>query len=331
MTIRWVRRLAALLVLLPMPAAEAQDKPYSTDAGEQVVAAGSIGGSWFVITTAMYDLFQRNIEGLRYTVTPGGAVANPMAVEQGLATSALGYNSLLHAASRGEPPYRKVMADFRGILNLNVAGVVHPIVLESSHITSLADIAAKEYPLTIDTGPRGTGGELAASRLLELYGADYDNIRDWGGSITHSSYREALGRMKDGHIEAFLNDDIIGNPVFTDIAHARDVLFLPMDEDIREQMVKKYGYRRAMIPAGTYAGQTEDVPSTAQHFVFFTHKDAPDDLVYAMTRLTFENRDDLVAAHSLFEALDPAVGPRDFPISLHPGAERYYREMGLLN
>ncbi|MEE1544510.1 MAG: TAXI family TRAP transporter solute-binding subunit, partial [Alphaproteobacteria bacterium] len=127
MTMRWVRRLAALLVLLPMPAAEAQDKPYSTDAGEQVVAAGSIGGSWFVITTAMYDLFQRNIEGLRYTVTPGGAVANPMAVEQGLATSALGYNSLLHAASRGEPPYRKVMADFRGILNLNVAGVVHPI------------------------------------------------------------------------------------------------------------------------------------------------------------------------------------------------------------
>ncbi len=331
MTIGWVRHLAAALIALPLVAAQAEDKPYSTDAGEQVVAAGSIGGSWFVITTAMYDLFQRNIEGLRYTVTPGGAIANPMAVEQGLATSALGYTSMLHAASRGEPPFRKVMADFRGILNLNVAGVVHAIVLENSGITSLADIAAKEHPLTIDTGPRGTGGELAASRLLDLYGANYGNIRDWGGSITHSSYREALGRMKDGHIEAFLNDDIIGNPVFVDIAHARDVLFLPMDESVQDEMVTRYGYGRAVIPAGTYAGQTEDVASTAQHFVFFTHKDAPEDLVYAMTRLTFENKDDLVAAHSLFEALDRAVGPRDFPIPLHPGAERYYREMGLLD
>jgi len=109
------------------------------------------------------------------------------------------------------------------------------------------------------------------------------------------------------------------------------VLFLPMDESVQDEMVTRYGYGRAVIPAGTYAGQTEDVASTAQHFVFFTHKDAPEDLVYAMTRLTFENKDDLVAAHSLFEALDRAVGPRDFPIPLHPGAERYYREMGLLD
>jgi hypothetical protein len=331
MTSGWLRRLAAVLIVLPLAAVQAEDKPYSTAAGEQVVAAGSIGGSWFIITTAMYDLFQRNIEGLRYTVTPGGAVANPMAVEQGLATAALGYTSMLHAASRGEPPFRKVMSDFRGILNLNVAGVVHAIVLESSGITSLADIAAQEHALTIDTGPRGTGGELAASRLLELYGASYDNIRDWGGSITHSSYREALGRMKDGHIEAFLNDDIVGNPVFVDVAHARDVLFLPMAESVQDQMVARYGYGRTVIPAGTYAGQTADVPSTAQHFVFFTDKDAPEELVYAMTRLTFENKQDLVAAHSLFEALDVAVGPRDFPIPLHPGAERYYREMGLLD
>jgi len=310
--------------------ASAQDKPYSTDAPEQVVAAGSIGGSWFVISTALYDLYQRNIDGLRYTITPGGAVANPMAVDQGSATTALGYTSMLHAAANGEAPFRKQMSEFRGIMNFNVAGVIHQIVLRDSGITSLAEVSAKQYPLKVDTGPRGTGGELAASRLLELYGAGYKNIRDWGGSITHSSYREALGRMKDGHIEAFVNDDLVGNPVFVDVAHARDVAFLPMAPEIIDQMVSKFGYTRAIIPANSYEGQTEDIPSTAQQFVLFTHKDASEDLVYTMTKLAFENKSDLVAAHNLFEALDLAEGPRNFPIALHPGAERYYREVGVL-
>jgi TRAP transporter TAXI family solute receptor len=247
-----------------------------------------------------------------------------------MATAGLGYTSMLHAAARGEPPFPAKLEDLRGILNLNIAGVVHAIVLRRSGLTSLRDIAAGQYRLKVDTGPRGTGGELAASRLLALYGADYKRLRDWGGSVTHSSYREALDRMKDGHIEAFVNDDIVGQPLFIDIALARDVAFLPMDPEIVDQMVERYGYTRAVIPAGTYHGQTEDIPSTAQLFVFFAHKNLPDDLAYAMTRLTFENKDDLVAAHRVFSDLVLEEGPRHFPIPLHPGAERYYREVGVL-
>jgi hypothetical protein len=329
---RLIGLVAAALTCLAASSSggRAEDKPYTTDAPEQMIAAGSIGGSWFIITTAMYDLFSRNIDGLRYTITPGGAVANPIAVSQGMATAGLGYTSMLHAAARGEHPFPAKLEDLRGILNLNIAGVVHSIVLKRSGLTSLKDIAARQYPLKVDTGPRGTGGELAASRLLALYGADYEHIREWGGSVTHSSYREALDRMKDRHIEAFVNDDIVGQPLFIDIALARDVAFLPMDPEIVEQMVEKYGYTRAVIPAGTYNGQTEDIPSTAQLFVFFAHKDLPDDLVYAMTRLTFENKDELVAAHRVFDDLVLEEGPRHFPIPLHPGAVRYYREVGVL-
>jgi len=308
----------------------AQAKPFTTDAPEQTIAAGSIGGSWFIIITAFFDLFSKNIDGLRYTIMPGGAVANPIAVSQGIATLAMGYTSMLHAANKGEAPFPTALTELRGIANINVTGVVHAIVLSSSGLNSLRDLAARKYPFEVDTGPRGTGGELAASRLLELYGAGYDNIREWGGSITHSSYREALDRMKDGHIEAFVNDDIIGQPLFIDIALARDVKFLPMDPEIVEQMVERYGYAPTVIPANTYAGQTEDIPSTAQHFVFFAHKDSPDDLVYAMTKLIFTNKADLVAAHPMFENLDPVIGPKYFPMPLHPGAMRYYREIGVL-
>ncbi len=324
--------LAALLVLTAASIARSADADeFAIEAPPQTVAAGSIGGSWFIITTSFFELFANHIENLQYTIVPGGAISNPIAVDQGMATLAMGYTSMLKAAQDGVHPFQSAMPDLRGIANINAAGVVHAFVLADSGIEAWEDLAAKSYPLKVDTGPRGTGGELAASRALTLVGAGYDALRDWGGSITHSSYREATDRMKDGHIEAFINDDIIGNPTFVDLALARDVVLLPMQQTMIDEMVATHGYVPAVIPANTYEGQTVDIPSTAQHFVFMGHKDTPDDLVYAMTKLIFENKDHLVATHQIFAALDVAVGPRHFPIPLHPGAARYYREVGVLD
>ena len=141
----------------------AQAKQFTTDAPEQTIAAGSIGGSWFIIITAFFDLFSKNIDGLRYTIMPGGAVANPIAVSQGMATLAMGYTSMLHAANKGEAPFPAPLTELRGIANINVTGVIHSIVLASSGLNSLKDLAALQYPFEVDTGPRGTGGELAAA------------------------------------------------------------------------------------------------------------------------------------------------------------------------
>jgi uncharacterized protein len=182
----------------------------------------------------------------------------------------------------------------------------------------------------IDTGTRGTGGELAASRALAAHGASYDDIRAWGGSVTHSSYAEAIDRMRDGHIDAFMNDDILRHPLFVDLTTARDVVLLEMDPDIIAELAEEHGYDPVVVPAGTYQGQDDEVQSFAQHHVFFGHKDLPEEFVYIVTKLVFENKDHLVSAHELFSALDPEVGPTAFPIPLHPGAERYYDEVGAL-
>lgn len=322
---------AAILWTLGLAPAHADGKAYEMAVPEQMVAAGSIGGSWFIFATAFFDLFSKNIEGLRYSIVPGGGISNPIAVQNGLATVAMGYTTMLHAADRGDFPFKDEMKDLRGIINVNVSGVLHAFVLADTGITQLSDFASKQYPLEVDTGPRGTGGELAASRALNLYGAGYDNIRDWGGSITHSNYREAINRMKDGHIEAFVNDDIIGNPVFVDLAASRDVRLLPLDQSVVDQLVAKFGYRPETIPANSYEGQVEPIQSTAQDFVLFCHKDVPEEFVYAMTELALNNREDLIAAHPLFANMTVEGAPRGFPIPLHPGAERYYQENGLLN
>lgn len=293
-------------------------------------AAGSTGGSWFIISTAFFSLFSDHIEGLSYSIIPGGGVANPITVNKKDAMFAMGYTTNLWAAYNGYEPYKTKITDIRGVANINVSSVIHAWMLKSVGINTLKEIAQKKFPLKLDSGPRGTGGELAAARCLELHGASYQNIRSWGGSITHSPYTEAIDRLKDGHIHCFINDDIIGVPVYVELSSAREVVLLPQDPEVVKQMEQKYGYSSKIIPAGSYKGQDKDVLSTAQHHVFFCHKDAPEELVYMMTKLIFTNKQRLIGAHKLFTNLDPAFGPKDFPIPLHPGAERYYKEIGVL-
>lgn len=304
--------------------------PFKTTAGQQTVAAGSIGGSWFIITTALFDLYSKNIEGLTYNIVPGGGVSNPIAVQGGKATVGMGYNTNLFAAYNGLPPNKEKLQDIRLIFSLNVSSVLHPFILASAPVATFEEIAAKKYPLKADTGPRGTGGELAAQRAMEAHGVSYDNIKSWGGSITHSSYREASGRLVDGHIEAFINDDIINAPTFVELTLARPIRIMPLSQAAIDKLAADFGYGKAVIPANTYRNQTADIPSISQTHMLFGHKSLPDDLVYAMTKLAFENKATLVAAHPIFSSLDPVKGAQGLPIPLHPGAEKYFREVGAI-
>ena len=321
--------IALLVFLISMPSSFAAAK-FKISPMQITAAAGSTGGSWFIISTALFSLFSDNIEGLSYSIIPGGGVANSITVNKKDAQFGMGYSTNLWAAKNGLAPYKEKLVNNRAIANLNVTSVLHPWILRSTGFNNLREIAAKKYGLKVDTGPRGTGGELAAQRSLALHGVSYEKIKAWGGSITHSAYTEAIGRMMDGHIEAFVNDDIIGIPVFVELSQARDVVLMPQDPEVIKKMASEYGYTPTVIPANIYKRQTREVPSTAQSANFFCNKDMPDDLVYEMTKLIFANKPRLVATHKLFQKLNPADGPKNLTIPLHPGAARYYKEIGAL-
>ena len=84
------------------------------------------------------------------------------------------------------------------------------------------------------------------------------------------------------------------------------------------------------LPAGTYTGQDADVPTAAVTNILVTHDGVPEETVYQMTKQLFENLDTLKAAHAAGNSIDPAKAAENLPIPLHPGAERYYKEAGIL-
>ncbi|MEQ7918461.1 TAXI family TRAP transporter solute-binding subunit [Xanthomonas sp. WHRI 1810A] len=89
-------------------------------------------------------------------------------------------------------------------------------------------------------------------------------------------------------------------------------------------------YQAAMIPANTYDGQPEAVPTVAIINILVTREDVPDEVAYQMTRLMFENLNRLGNSHSAAKDIKLESAAKNLPIPLHPGAERYYKEKGVL-
>ena len=98
----------------------------------------------------------------------------------------------------------------------------------------------------------------------------------------------------------------------------------------RDEIIEGLQKSAGIIPANTYNGQTVDVPTVAVQNYLVTHEGVSTDTVYKMTRSMFENLDAMAAAHGAAKAINPKTAGIGSPVPLHPGAERYYREVGVI-
>ena len=292
------------------------------------VAAGSIGGSYYVMNAAMFNIFSKNIEGLIYSIVPGGSVSNPMAINQNDAQCGLSFTNDLKSAVIGQAPYSSPLSDIRAVANVGFEARLHVFIDTELGLTSMVDLARVRPELRIDTGPRGTGSELAAKRVLDLHGYSYAEIRKMGGRVIHSQFREMVDRMKDGHLNALMYNDLLGAPLFIDLVSSRPVTLISLGRGVIEALARDFGYTPGIIPGGTYRGQADDVHTIKRHTIFICHKDMPAELIYQMARLIFLNKKDLYSTYRAFNIRAEQVAS-ELPIALHPGAERFYREAGI--
>ena len=114
-----------------------------------------------------------------------------------------------------------------------------------------------------------------------------------------------------------------------DLATSVKIVVVPIPAD----MVAKVGdaaYQASIIPANTYEGQTADVPTAAIPNFLVTHSGVSNELAYQMTKALYDNLDTLYAAHNAAKAIKRENAVKGMPVPLHPGAERYYKEVGVI-
>jgi TRAP transporter TAXI family solute receptor len=283
---------------------------------------GPMGGSWYPLGGAIMNAVQKEIPGVTVSVTLGGGVANVEAVEFGKCEIGFSNSSSGVDGVYGRPPFKQKMANMRQLANL-YPQYFQIVVLEDKGIKSVADLKGK----SISPGPKGHTGEFAARQVLEIYGLSYKDM----SKVQHVGYSDAVALMKDGHADGWLLCTTIPSASIMDIALSRKIRLIALPEDKIKAMQKlNAGYIRRTVPKGTYQGVDYDVPG----FGFFTHliisAKLPDDLVYKIAKSLVKDLPRLGDVVKDMKGVTTKDLALDIGIPFHPGALKYYKEIGAL-
>ena len=306
----------------PLPAAQKK--------GGLLFASGGVGGMFHVIGSAISEAIIAQMPDIKITVAPGGAHANPLRIQAGDAEMGMTYFVNAKCAAEGLDPYNKRLDKVQAIANLNMLFPFTFMVVKDLGIKTFPEIKNKRPPMVLCPGTRGLGGEFTTRRVLEQYGISYEDIMKWKGKIHFSGWTEANNLIADGHAHALATTSSVGSAHVVELTRMRELVFLPLDENVRDNMVKKYGYTKWVLKAGLYKGLTQDLPTIADGTVVVVSADMPEDLIYKFTKIICQNKAKFENVHVMFKTFDPKLAAQDTKVPLHPGAMRYYKEVGYL-
>jgi len=297
------------------------------------LASQDLGSAWYVYGATFGKLW-RNVlpRGSTIDVLPfGGAPANAFLIEKGDADMAFSFTAIANWAVRGKVAYQKKIDAVTGMVGGLDKYYLAAMATKRSGVTSLAEVAQKKMPVRLVSQPVGSSGEFSMRLLLEAYGMTYDAIKSWGGSVTPTSTGVAQAQMTEGKADIWIQVVTAGHPAVSELALSTELNFLPDGENIQKKMVE-YGYERTVLPAKVFKGQDKEVPLVGFPTILIADKELKSEVVYLLTKTIVENKKDLVKAHSGFKDFTPEEAGKleKFGIPLHPGAEKYYREKGMI-
>jgi TRAP transporter TAXI family solute receptor len=209
--------------------------------------------------------------------------------------------------------------------NLRTIAAIYPNYIQivasaESGIKTLADLKGKR----LSVGAPKSGTELNARAILTAAGLSYDDL----GKVEYLPFAESVDLMKNRQLDATLQSAGLGVASLRDLANSVAITVVEVPADV----IGKIGapYQVATIPAGTYQGQDADVATAAVINYLVTRADLDEETVYLMTKALYENLDQLAAAHAAAKAIKLDASATESPVPLHPGAERYFKEKGIL-
>ena len=287
------------------------------------VLTGGTSGVYYPLGVALSNLYGKAIPDSKVSVQATKAsVENLNLLAAGRGEVALTLGDSLSDAWKGdqEAGFKAPLKTLRGISAMH-PNYIQIVARADSGIKTLADLKGKR----ISVGAPKSGTELNARAILGAAGMSYKDF----DKVEYLPYAESVELLKNRQIDVTLQSSGLGSPALRDLSNASEVVFVTIPPSVIAK-VGDAAYVSAAIPANTYKGQTADIPTASVINFLVTHEGVSTDVVYRMTRSMFENLNDLVAAHAAAKSIKLQSAAANMPVPLHPGAEKYYREVGVI-
>ncbi|WP_112323824.1 TAXI family TRAP transporter solute-binding subunit [Oceanibium sediminis] len=293
------------------------------------IGTGGVTGVYYPTGGAICRLVNRDRKdhGIRCAVeSTGGSVYNINTIKAGELEFGVAQSDWQYHAYNGTSQFEGDAAfpDIRAMFS------VHPepftlLVRGDSGITSFEELAGKR----VNVGNPGSGQRATMEVVMDAFGMTMDDF----SLATEYKGSEMAKEICDGNIDAMIYT--IGHPAaaIKEATTTCDVkLVSVVGEPIDKLVAENPYYRVATIPAGMYAGTDTDTTTFGVGATFVTSAEVPEDVAYVVAKAVLSNLDDFRGLHPAFADLDASEMVNDgLSAPLHPGAEKAYAELGLLN
>lgn len=282
-------------------------------------------GAAYTIGAALADEWTNKIPGLKiFAEASNGGVQNLSLIASKDAQIGVAVTSIVTHQKQGVEQFAGHQYDGVRILTALYSNYNQIVVGSNAGIHSFRDLRGKKFA----PGAPGSTTTLETQVAFEAAGLKYP-----GDINAHFvGFNAVVDLMRNRQLDGGWIQAGIPTSAVSQVCAAADGKLLSIDEDIIKNIQEKYSwYGRSVIPAGTYDNQTEDVVTTSLTITVVIDESVPEDLVYNMAKVMWENIDTIKRAHSaLRDARIEGAVQNLGGLPLHPGAERYYRERGVL-
>jgi hypothetical protein len=287
------------------------------------ILTGGTSGVYYPIGVGLSQLYSNGIEGSKTSVQATKAsVENLNLLQSGRGELALALGDSVADAWNGveDAGFKAPLKKLRAIAG-TYPNYIQIVASKESGITTLADLKGKR----ISVGAPKSGTELNARAIFKAASLSYEDM----GKVEFLPYAESVELIKNRQLDATLQSSGLGMAAIRDLAATLPITFVAIPAEITAK-IDNAAYQAASIPAGTYDGQDSDVPTVAINNILVSHDGVSEEVAYQMTKLMFDNLERLGNAHSAAKDIKLEGAAKDLPIPLHPGAERFYKEVGAL-
>jgi TRAP transporter TAXI family solute receptor len=288
------------------------------------LASGSPGGVYYPLGGGMAVVIQKTTDLRCAAESTGASVENCRLVGAGESDMGMVMGSIAYNAVEGLKPFEQKFP-LVTLFQLYPAPE-HIVTVSGKGIKSIKDLKGKKVSIDVP----GSGCAVMAQAMLQEYG--FDLQKDL--TIAHLSQNESAQALKDGIVDAVFFNFAYPGAAVLDLAATRDIVLVPVEPAMADKIVKKFPYYvRITIPAKTYPKVDQDVLCVGDSNVMLANRKMDDSVAYKIVKAIFENVDKgqwaLKNVHPIAAQLTPQNAVNS-PIPLHPGAIKYFKEVGAI-
>lgn len=287
------------------------------------IGTGGTAGTYFPLGGAFAEIWNNNIEGVNATAqSTGASVANINLLKDKKVEVVIVQNDVAWYTENGAEMFKDgKYADIRGLVTMYSEPL--QIITADPKIKSIADLKGKN----IAVGAIGSGVEANARQIIAAAGLDFE--KDINAKFL--SFAEASAGLKDKQVDVAFLTAGIPTAAIQDLGAQREVYVVPVDGAVADKLLADYKFfTKFTIPANTYNGQTTDVETLTVKAMLAVNAEMTDELAYDLVKTIYANQARVVAAHNVGKNITKETALDGMSITLHPGAEKYFKEEGLL-